>query len=103
MVAEKKIEVDFQKAMAQAEKLETLAERMRMLATVKFEDTCEELTVNWRGANALQYLRSGQRLVGEVVSVADGVQRLASDIRKAARRLHNAELAALATAKRRDY
>ena len=69
----------------------------------KFEGTMQNLSLNWKGESANRYLAKGERLQGKMNVTANELRRIASDIRRVARNLYNAELAALEIASQRNY
>lgn len=103
MATREKIEFDFRQAMRQADRIEEIAEKLTRLSGSKLESSLQNLSVSWKGENASAYLAKGSRLQKEMNQTAKGLQSAASDIRTVAKRLYDAEMAALAIASARMY
>ena len=103
MATRQSIEFDFKQAMAQADKLDTVANNLHNLSARRFETTMQNLSVSWRGENASAYRNKGERLQGKMNDTVNELHNTASEIRKIARRLYDAEMAALNIATQRNY
>ncbi len=103
MATREKIEFDFRQAMRQADRIEEIADKLNRLSSSKLESSLQNLSVSWKGENASAYLAKGERLQGKMGQTAKGLQAAASDIRTVAKRLYDAEMAALAIASARTY
>lgn len=103
MATRESIEFDFKQALSQAERIEQIADSLSKLSGNKFEGTMQNLSLNWKGDNANRYLAKGERLQGKMKVTADDLRSIASDIRRIARNIYNAEMAALAIATQREY
>lgn len=102
MATREKIEFDFRQAMRQADRIEEIADKLR-LSNSKLENSLQNLSVSWKGENASAYLAKGSSLQTKMNKTAQGLQAAASDIRTVAKRLYDAEMAALAIASARTY
>lgn len=89
------IEMDFNQAMRQADRLDELAEQLRSLSDNKFNGTLQNISSGWKGENATAYLAKGTTLKGKMTSTAGELSGIASDIRTIARRVYEAEMRAL--------
>lgn len=103
MATRESIEFDFQQAIAQAEKIEELSVALNTLANNKFQGTLQNIQVNWKGERATQYLSKGSRLQGKMDGTAGDLNSIAEDIRTIAKRIYDAEMAALSIASKREY
>lgn len=103
MATRESIEFDFQQAMAQADKIDDLAAALNTLSNNKFQGTLQNINTNWKGERASEYLTKGSRLQLKMNGTADDLSGIASDIRTIARRIYEAEMAALAIAEERAY
>lgn len=103
MATRESIEFDFRKALSEADIIDEIAERLGTLSNNKFENTMQNLAASWKGDNASSYLRKGEKLQSSMSRTSNELHSIATDIRTAARRLYEAEMAALEIAQRRDY
>lgn len=103
MATKESIEFDFRQALGQADKIERIAEKLERLSSTEFGNTMQDLSVGWKGENASQYLLKGDRLQKKMNKSVGELYSVATDIRKIARRIHDAEMAALAIAMERKY
>ena len=94
---------NFRKALQQADELDDIANDLSGMAKSEFEGTMQNISVNWKGENSRKYLAKGNRLQGDMHSTANSLHGIASDIRRVAKRIYNAEMRALAIAEARDY
>lgn len=103
MATRESIEFDFRKALAQANKIEAIAERLGRLSGMEFGNTMQNLSSGWKGENASLYLTKGSRLQEKMNGTVKELYSVASSIREIAKRIYDAEMAALEIASRRTY
>lgn len=103
MATRASIEFDFRKAMGEADEIDNIANRLSNLSQSKFGGTLQNIAANWKGENADIYLNKGSRLQENMGGTVSELHNIASDIRTIARRIYQAEMAALAIAQQRDY
>lgn len=103
MATRESIEFDFKQALAQAEKIENIADNLKILSNNRFGATMQNLSANWKGENASGYLNKGGRLQDKMNVTANDLHNVAADIRKIAKSLYDAEIAALEIASTREY
>lgn len=96
MASRATIELDFIRAMQQAEKIESIASNLNSLANAKFNDTLQTLSSNWKGGSAALYLQKGEQLRENINQTAAALRGIAGEIKAEAKRLRQADLAALA-------
>ena len=97
------IEFDFGQARQQAGQLEEIAQRLTALANNRVRSAQEELPSYWTGRCADLFRNKQEELRSNLLSTARVLQEQAVTIRTIARRLYEAERAALEIAQRRDY
>lgn len=102
MASRAQIEMDFRRAMAQADHVDQLAERLSSVSNKQFGGTLQNLSSGWKGDNANLYMQKGAKLQNKMNVSARDLHNTASDIRRAAKRLYAAEMAALAIAQTRN-
>ncbi len=103
MATRETIEFNFRKALGQADKIDTIANNLSKISTSEFGGTLQNLSANWKGENASLYLSKGSSLQGKISGTANELHAVASDIRTIAKRLYDAEMAALSIASTRTY
>ena len=94
MSSRSEIRFNFNQALAQASELDSLADRLEQLEN-KTENSMQTLSAAWKGQNATAFLRK------EVRKTALEIHSIADDIRRIARRIYEAEMAALRIAQQR--
>ena len=95
------IELNFRQASAQASRLEEQAEAVRAIAERQMPDMMQQLSANWTGEAADQYLAKCEQLRKKLLNNARQLEDTADTIRRAARRLYEAEMTALRLAEMR--
>ncbi len=103
MATRESIEFDFRKALNQADEIDEIANHLRVLSTIKFNGALQNLAANWKGSNASAYLNKGEHLQNNMNHTSGVLHDIASDIRAAAKRMYQAEMAALEIAQTRSY
>lgn len=103
MATREKIEFDFRQAIRQADKIDELANNLNGLSNRKFAGSLQNLAAGWKGENASLYLAKGSSLQKKMNGTAGELHTVAADIRTIAKRLYDAEMAALAIATARTY
>lgn len=103
MATRERIEMDFRQAMAQADKVDDLAERLSQVSNTQFGNTIQNMAAGWKGENAAAYLGKGARLQNRMNASASDLHNSAAAIRRAARRIYDAEMASLEIANSRSY
>ena len=93
------IRMDYNRAVAQANSLEQIAEEMRNSAENDLRDCMLEIAGNWTGENARAYLQKVEKLSDSVRKTSERLKDTAEAIRKIARNTYNAEMRALELAR----
>lgn len=96
------IKMDFQEALRDADRVESIANRMQNLADGAFEDSMAGLASAWTGENSTQFLRKEGQIQKEIRTNARTLQSIAEDIRTVARQVYEAERRAYYIALRRN-
>lgn len=103
MATKASIYFNFKKAMDQADQIDNVANNLSRLSRDRFSSTMQGISANWKGNNASLYLNKGEKLQHNMNGSASELHSIASDIRTVARRLYQAEMAALEIAQKREY
>lgn len=103
MASRSTIIFNFNQAKSQADKLDSIADRMATIGNSDLDGTMQNIFVNWKGESASLYLRKGNELERDIVSTANALHNIAAQIRAVAERIYRAEMAALEIAERRNY
>lgn len=91
MTTEQNVEDNFRSAMAQAAKIEEIAESLAAISDKKLGNTLQELSLGWKGENASAYLRKGAKLQSRMGNSSTELRGLAEDIRSRAKRIYDSE------------
>lgn len=103
MATRESIEFDFKRALGQADKIDTIADNLGRLSRAELGSVLQNVSAGWKGDNANIYLNKGSALQGKMDGTVRELYAIASDIRTIAKRLRDAEMAALEIASGRDY
>ena len=86
------INLDYAKAMRQAEQLEAVAHDLDSLANNDFQGCLHNVSANWKGESAQAYVRKGNKLKGDINTSANQLRQIASTIRRIAKRTRQADI-----------
>lgn len=100
MATRASIEMNLKMAIEKANQIESVASRMASLANSKFDDIMQNLSWNWKGDSASRYLNKGNVLKGNINKTASELRAIAREIKAEARRIYEADMAALEIAQR---
>ena len=95
MRTKSEIEMNFSRALAQAEELETLSKELNEMATEHIRGAIRLLMLNWKGDTAELYSDSGGQLTHEMLDTADDLIKVAKSIATTADIVYTAETAAI--------
>jgi len=95
MKSKTEIEMDFSRAVSQAQELETLSKELGEMATEHIKGALKLLALSWQGENANMYFEKGEVLSDEMLETADDLIKVAKNIRTTANVVYTAERAAL--------
>ena len=97
------IEWNYIQAKEQAEKLVEQADRLEKLSSEQLNATFYNLSVNWEGRSAEDFLKKGDALADKISQLEKEQRKIAAVIRSCAERTYQAELKARELAKTRTY
>ena len=89
------IDIEFKKAIEQADELEELSCRLCNIGNIKLEGTLTLLTNAWKGQNASDYIRKTGALKDRLYDSAEILKDTAEMIRRTASVIYAAEMAAV--------
>ena len=89
------IEMDFTRAMNQAQELELLAHNLSRIANSGVESALLVLKNSWRGDAGESMELAGKRTVADIYRTADNLMRVAKSIRLTADLVYRAEIKAV--------
>lgn len=95
MKSKREIEMNFSRAITQAEELETLSKELNQMATEHIRGALKMLMFNWQGDNAELFYEKGDMLTNEMLDTADDLIKVAKNIKSTANMVYNAEKAAI--------
>ena len=93
--------MNYREAIQQARDLDTLADKVRSTANDKVEQSMQVLSSGWKGNNATEFLRKYGQLKQQILDSAKELNAIADDIRRTAKIVYDAEMAALRIAQTR--
>ena len=102
-MSKKTIKLNYEKAIRQAERLETMGNEMSSMANDEYENTLNGIAAAWNGDNSAAYLEKARQLKDKIITTAKNLQLIADEIRRKAKRIFDAEMAALELAESRTY
>lgn len=93
---------NYNQAMAQARRLDTLAKQVELLSRNKIEDTKSRLRVAWQSDNSSAYLGKVEIVQNSIYDSAKKIRNIAQGIRTIAESVKAAELRAIEIARARN-
>lgn len=97
------IEMNFASACSQAKRIEEIADEMNALASQNLVVTMQEISACWKGESAAAYLSKVESVKDDILSTKSLLKTIAQMIRTEAKRVYDAEMAALRIAETRTY
>lgn len=88
------IEIDFSRAISQAQELEEIARELSIIANAHIEGAMTMLENSWKGDNAVLMTKNGRILTEDMYDTADDLIKVARNIRNTADIVYRAEKAA---------
>lgn len=95
MKSKKEIEMNFSRAVAQAQELEMLSKELSEMATEHLRGAFKLLSYSWQGDNSEQFIKKGEVLTEEMLDTADDLIKVAKSISTTANIVYSAETAAM--------
>lgn len=103
MASRHEIEMDFRAAMNQADKIDGIANRLKNLSNNDYRNTIQNISNAWKGDNADVYVKKSSTLIDKMNGTASKLADAADTIRRIAKNIYDAEMAAWEIAHRREY
>lgn len=100
---ERTIQLNFRAAMAKADELDEIAEGLLQAINNDYEEAMQTVGAGWKGGNAESYLAKGGKLEEQMRNSVNQLKQAAGEIRRTAKRIYNAEMAALQIIQLRTY
>lgn len=97
------IQMDYGRAMRQAQQLDEVAAHMKRLADQKLEGIMENLGSGWTGDNSAKYIGKGRQLEERIIGTSHSLAQIAQSIRTIAQNVYEAERRAWEIAHYRDH
>lgn len=95
MKSRRDIEMNFTRAVSQAQELEQISKELSEIATAHMAGALEMLSINWKGDNANAFKDKGKILTDEMLDTADDIIKVANSIQSTAKLIYNAERTAM--------
>ncbi len=102
MASKYRIKMDFKEAKRQADELDDIADNLRNVADRDLEQAMAALNSGWKGDSATLYLNKVNSVKEKTYREVRDLQSIASDIRRTARIIYEAEMEAWRIAHERD-
>lgn len=88
------IEIDFSRAICQAQELEEIARQLSDISRAHLEGAMAILEASWKGENSNAFCKKEQILTADMYDTADDLIKVAKNIRNTADIVYRAEKAA---------
>jgi len=85
---------NYNKAIAQANRLDGIAKKMKNAANRDMQGILNDVSRAWKSDSAPQYVRKGEKVKGNIQTSSKNLEEIASTIRTIAKRVRDAELEA---------
>ena len=85
---------NYNKAIAQANRLDGIAKKMKNAANRDMQGILNDVSRAWKSDSAPQYVRKGEKVKGNIQTSSKNLEEIASTIRTIAKRVRGAELEA---------
>lgn len=85
---------NYNKAIAQANRLDGIASKMQNAANRDMQGILNDVSRAWKSDSAPQYVRKGEKVKGNIQTSSKNLEEIASTIRTIAKRVRDAELEA---------
>lgn len=90
-----KIEMDFSKAISQAQELEEVAGKLSEKVLQDIDTLIKEEASCWMGDNSQLFIKRGETIRNNMLGIASDLYSVANNIRSTSEMVYNAEKAAL--------
>lgn len=95
------ITIDFERAMRQAAKLDDQADNLRRMARNNYGHSMQTLANDWKSDSASEFFRKSEIMRRDIERTAKDLEIIAGNLRRAARRIYEAEKRAEEIARQR--
>lgn len=102
-MTEHEINFNYSKAMNQAAELKSIAKSLASIGNNDLEDCLGSVEKNWKGTNSEDYVKKGKKVQTKISTSSQNINAAASAIESMAKRIYEAEMAALRAARERKY
>ena len=93
---------NYNQAIQQAGRLETVAKNLKKAANDTMEGILNDINFAWKSDSAPQYIKKGQKVEGDILTTVGNIENVAQAIRVIAERIKEAELEAWRIANARN-
>lgn len=97
------IQMDYRNAIKQADSLSEIARELKANADSDLQECIAEISGNWTGDNASDYVKKCNLLKEKIVHSSDKLLKTANAIRRIAKNTYDMEMRALEIMIRREY
>lgn len=98
-----RITVDFERTLRQAAQLDEYAESLRKMTTQEYAQAMQALSNDWKSDSASSFFAKGDTLRRSMEDTARDIEVIAANLRRAARRVYEAEKRAEEIARQREW
>lgn len=102
-MTENEIKFNYNKAMEQASELKDISKKLKEMSTDSLQDCYTKINKNWDGDNSQSYLKNVQKVQKKINGSASNINSAATAIETMAKTIYDAEMAALALIRQREY
>ena len=102
-MTEHEINFNYSKAMGQAAELKNIAKSLASIGNNVLEVCLGSVEKNWKGTNSEDYVKKGKKVQTKISTSSQNINAAASAIESMAKRIYEAEMAALRAARERKY
>lgn len=103
MTRKDRIEIDFARALSQADQLEQISIDLSSMAKTRVEKAMGLLDSHWNGENARLFIKKGENLIPDLIETAEYLKQMAANIRFTADKIYSAEMQAVGQFRARAY
>jgi WXG100 family type VII secretion target len=93
------IQMDFAKAMRQADKLDEIAQNISQAGKTDLVDCMQKVGEDWKSDTSTAYQKKGKEVAEHLVKISNNLTKTAQAVRQIAKTTYEAEMTALELAK----
>lgn len=102
-MAGKKIQMDFEKALKQADELEDIARQIENISKSYVQESFNGILKDWKGESSNSYIKKGTKVSEDIKKKAESLKKTAVTIREIVKKNKEAESMANKIATERTY